>query len=654
MKACKILFFTTFLRLGQVVEAQELKTYQGEYNFGGVAGEAKFNYQLSPANESILQGEFKFESSSKGTIAPSTFERREAVGRFQQNKKEGIWRYLNETHQVTIDDVVDFKVLSRLQSDQIKISANYKSGIPEGKWSIEENAYEGERIKRMSQSDAITFKNGDFIGDLQYKTFIANQTQFLKGNLLEGGILHGEFALVYESDGKLVSEIRNFEKGFLLGIVRRDLNSGQVIEEVIFYNTIRKLNEIEAGTNKGYRIADENFGLNYADGFLSKVSFSEAQVPGNKFIQGFLAKLLQYEGEFLDDEGKLISSPLHTKRFVYELSRADQKAIEEIPLLYNEMFKRTGDFLNESTLKVHRQKSDSIALAYRFLEVQNDKFLELAELIGEMESKRIQFLDIREIINNNFSWLGQPDSIAVKWNERELFEAVVYSPISFETRSYQAIQNYLNEVNAELISRFDLIDKTLKLERDDREIQNLSARLEVKTENLSREFTGDEFEDPRTSILVRRVFESLNANQIEKLKQEFSVEKDFSVKKQQGEFILEIMDEMSAKKSLLAKIWPDYDQMDLVYQEEIFNPFTYTRYNQRVKQRLFESYEDLFESYIKELGEISDIARLKLLINKTQKLNQKLIELRNPDTRKLEQKLNKEKSLIKIESLLGL
>jgi hypothetical protein len=45
---------------------------------------------------------------------------------------------------------------------------------------------------------------------------------------------------------------------------------------------------------------------------------------------------------------------------------------------------------------------------------------------------------------------------------------------------------------------------------------------------------------------------------------------------------------------------------------------------------------------------------LKLLINKTQKLNQKLIELRNPDTRKLEQKLNKEKSLIKIESLLGL
>lgn len=654
MKACKILFFTTFLLLGQVVEAQELKTYQGEYSFGGIAGEAKFNYQLSPANESILQGEFKFESSSKGTLAPSTFERREAVGRFQQNKKEGIWRYLNETHQVTIDEVLDFKVLSRLQSDQIKINANYKSGIPQGKWSIEENAFEGERIKRMSQSDAITFKNGDFIGDLQYKTFIGNQTQFLKGNLLEGGILHGEFALVYESEGVLVSEIRNFEKGFLLGIVRRDLNSGQVIEEVIFYSTIRKLNEIGAGTNKGYRIADEYFGLNYADGFLSKGSFSEAQVPGNIFIHGFLGKLLQYEGEFLDEEGKMISSPLHTKRFVYELSRADQKAIEEIPLLYNEMLKRTGDFLNESTLKMHRQKSDSLALAYRFLEVQNEKFLELAELIGEMESKRIQFLDIREILDNNFSWLGQPDSIAVKWNEMELSEVVVYAPISFETRSYAAIQGYLSEVNTQLNARFDLIDNTLQLERDDKEIQNLSERLEVKTENLKMEFSGDEFEDPRTSNLVRRVFESLNANQIEKLKQEFSLEKDFAVKKQQGEFILEVMDELSSQKSLLAKIWSDYDQMDMVYQEEIFNPFTYTRYNQRVKQRLFESYEGLFDSYLKELGQISDIARLKLLINKTQKLNQKLIELRNPDTRKLEQKLNKEKSLVKIESLLGL
>jgi hypothetical protein len=511
MKACKIMFFTTFLLFGQVVEAQDLKTYQGEYNFGGIAGEAKFNYQLSPANESILQGEFKFESSSKGTLSASTFERREAIGRFQQNKKEGIWRYLNETHQVTINNVVDFKVISRLQSEQIKVNANYKSGIPQGKWSIEENTFEGERIKRMSQSDAITFKNGDFIGDLQYKTFIGNQTQFLKGNLLEGGILNGEFSLVYESDGILVSEIRNFEKGFLLGIVRRDLNSGQVLEEVIFYSTIRKLKEVEAGTNKGYRIADEHFGLNYADGFLSKGSFSEAQIVGNKFIHGFLEKLLQYESEFLDEEGKLISSPLHTKRFVYELSRADQKAIEEIPLLYNEMLKRTGDFLNESTLKIHRQKSDSLALAYRFLEVQHEKFLELGELIGEMESKRIQFLDIRELMDNNFSWLGQPDSIEVDWNERNLSEVVVYTPLGFETRSYSAIQGYLSEVNTQLKVRFNLIDKTLQLERDDKEISNLSARLEVKTENLRKEFTDDEFEDPRTSILVRRVFESLKS-----------------------------------------------------------------------------------------------------------------------------------------------
>src|SRR5690606_31824674 len=98
----------TLILSSHLLFGQDLKSYQGEYKFNGIEGQANFNYQLDPSNESILQGNFKFESSTKGSYSENVFIRKSITGRYEQNKKIGQWDYLDEEHMVTLDEVIDF------------------------------------------------------------------------------------------------------------------------------------------------------------------------------------------------------------------------------------------------------------------------------------------------------------------------------------------------------------------------------------------------------------------------------------------------------------------------------------------------------------------------------------------------------------------
>jgi hypothetical protein len=105
----------------------------------------------------------------------------------------------------------------------------------------------------------------------------------------------------------------------------------------------------------------------------------------------------------------------------------------------------------------------------------------------------------------------------------------------------------------------------------------------------------------------------------------------------------------------LTKIFPSRDKLDELYQEEFFNPFTFSRYNQRVKERLYDNGGmKLFDYYLHQLKGEKDYTKIKVLTAKFENLHVRMLELRNEDTRKLERKIRNNAQPSKIESLLGL
>ncbi|MFN3999067.1 hypothetical protein [Algoriphagus sp.] len=642
------------LLISQLVTAQDLKSYRGAYKFNGIEGDAVFNYQLNPSNESILQGEFKFESSTKGSYSENNFERKAVTGRFELNKKVGQWTYLDEHHQVTLDEVVDFKVISRLVSQQVKILANYQSGLPHGKWTIEENNFEEGKLKKAAQSDAIFFNQGNLVQDLQYKTFKGDNTEFFRAKLSEGGIIHGELTMVYESEGKLISEIRNYERGFLLGLVKRDIQNDELIEEVIFYDTIDKLKKLENGTQNGFRIADEMFEMMYRDGFLDDGYEYLAQMAGNQFLESFLMKLLKNDDSYINPEGELIRSPIHTKRFVYELSRADQKSIEEMPSQYRDNIKKISEYLGESTLNLLKNQGDSTVLAYKYLQLQAEKLEQLKNLFSQIESKRIQFLDLESLYRNYFAWIGKPDTIQAVYKEQEISQVVSYSSAEASTRLIQRLQEFLKDQRNELDKRFALFDIALRVERNSSELLKMSQEIEARTEKVRTLYADEAVQESKSASIIGSISENILINQLRALRTQFATGNEFVQKQADAEMILNLLTTTEDLLPSIKSLNNDFDKMDSLYQEEIFNPFTYTRYNQRVQERLFNSYELIYDYYIDEIKNSKDYNKLNSLIQKAQNLNKKMIELRGQDTRRLEQRLNREKSPLKLEALLGL
>ena len=54
------------------------------------------------------------------------------------------------------------------------------------------------------------------------------------------GVMDGEWVIVYKEGDKLISEVRNYLNGFLIGMVKRDLKTDQLIMDKVYFETIDK------------------------------------------------------------------------------------------------------------------------------------------------------------------------------------------------------------------------------------------------------------------------------------------------------------------------------------------------------------------------------------------------------------------------------
>lgn len=110
------------------VKDPSLKTYLGKYK----NGRATYTYREKPEGGRIYEGRYSYKTTSSS-----------AVGRFKDDKKEGLWVY-------------------RKHRDVLK--ATYKDGVLEGPYESSASVMIGTR-----QSFSVTVENGHFVGKAQGK-----------------------------------------------------------------------------------------------------------------------------------------------------------------------------------------------------------------------------------------------------------------------------------------------------------------------------------------------------------------------------------------------------------------------------------------------------------------------------------------------------
>ncbi|TVP47021.1 MAG: hypothetical protein EA341_13185 [Mongoliibacter sp.] len=650
----KIFWFTLLYSISFFVSAQQTETYDGEYTFTGLKGIGTFEFMKGEGDAIIKQGEFKFIRKERDIEDKTIFYKTEVYGVYEQDLKTGKWEYQDEVHRVQLEDVVEFNLDYDLRSEQILLTAEYKDGVPHGKWVFLENEYVDGRLSPKSQADDFRFNNGDIQGKFQYKSFVEGKTHFIRGELNKEGYMNGEWSFVYREDGILISEVRKYENGFLLGVVKRNLETDAMIQESVFYQTIRKLNAVNAEENKGFRISEDRFGIQFNDGFLSGSDQFAVQKSGNQFITEFLTNILRYDAQFVNQRGELIDFPVHTRRFVFELSRSEQRIVEELPEKFDALQNTVRDYAERNALRLNRQKSDSLSYAYDFFQFQIEKLAEFNELINLFRTKEIQYYDLQYLASEKLPFLREKDEIEYTFEDSTYTKELEYNVGNIEESFYTALSDYISQINEKTSSVKSYVDNSLtRIERDD-DLRGIEGQIRERKDELEEKFIEDEDHDKMTKEILQAVHDNILETNFDQLNEKYAKEENFDEKKETARVMLDLLDEMEGQYDALSEISARAQRLDELYMEEIFNPFTYTRYDQRAKARLYESAEIVFEHYIEELKKETDYTEIKNWVSKIDRFFERMGELREADTRREERRINRRLSVSRIESLLEL
>ena len=637
-----LLQFCSFLAM-----AQQKEKYEGEYRWNQFQGIADFDYFPAGEDSMVLDGQFEFLSQSEPDSR--IFEKNRVKGIYSKNIKTGQWSYRHENFQVLVQDVQDFKLNARLIGTQINLQAGYKNGIPDGEWVFEEIFFNGETRETRTYTDELLFKDGVLSDKLEIRFRDQDRSQFIRGKFLPGGVMDGEWVFVYAQDERLISEVRNYRNGFLLALKKRDLLTDQVLEEVVFFETLNKLNQIESGTNSSFRLADQVFGLEYADGFLSFSPKAKAQTEANDFMSRFFQNLLRYEKAYLNEKGQLVQVPIHTRRMVYEFSRTQQRMIEILPNFYQEVKNKTNRYLNDESFELHKNSSPAMSRAFAVYQILAQRLENLEELVQLLRTKNIQYHDVSQILPNHPELFPAEISFAYNFAQNEQKDRLEMDVTKFEADFFQGLESYIRQIGQTLQREQEIIDESLFVIRQDSELLELEKELSQKTaamEALYQEYPENEY--------IRAVQERVLGDYLGQLKGQYASENRFDLKKEIGERILNQYAELETAFGELLEIDTYPQQVDQAYLEEVFNPFTYSRYDQRVKPKLYDRYEELVNYYKSQLKAAQSGNEVRRWIRKIRLASLRLLELKDQDTKKLERSLNRSSQISKIESLLGL
>ena len=170
------LFFFANVILNFSVFGQSESVYNGHTKFKGKSGQATFEFNEGTDGEIILNEFFGFDRKEIDSLDQTLLTKFQVQGSYSNNIKEGSWSFDQERHKVTLEDVIDFKVLFQLESEDLEIKGIYKDGLPHGSWQLDERVFSNNEKSVKARAEEINFVDGVMIGEISYRNFLEGHT----------------------------------------------------------------------------------------------------------------------------------------------------------------------------------------------------------------------------------------------------------------------------------------------------------------------------------------------------------------------------------------------------------------------------------------------------------------------------------------------
>lgn len=623
--------------------SQRTQTYDSTYQVSpGIVGNARFEYYLDKEGNRIKHGDFIFTRRAKEDSLKAEALVNLRKGSYVHNMKQGEWTYETKKHYIEIEDVSDVGPDYAIHTVEEILKMTYDNGIPVNEILLEASLYKNKVFERRLKFFNSGVLAGKLHGDFEFFVADREKDSVAVNGRAENGLMQGVWEFNYLNENR--QEERIYDRGVLLKLIKKEDN--RVVDE-IEYPLSPGLQAVLRNEESKVELADRPLSLIFSDGYPRSSVFIKEQEKGKEVLVKILQEVFQYDPN-LDVSQQL---PIGANRGFYPLSSSER----------NDLARWTE---TEAEFRVKLQQLNNLRIDHINLvqEQELQVFLKWAEEQEQLEEyikpwnnilskEQIEYYNREGLLVDYAYNLLSTDTISVD-DRQTVFE---YSPQEKgDNFLHYIVENFQdrNRVADSLLEAFSERVESIKI---DREISKLSTDiLEGKAEidnlyNIPIQYSLlDMVLDKSKSYFDAEVY----PGQLQK----FNSAEDVSVRAETGAALLTQVELLKEIYRTAEDIAQRREEIDQLYTELTFDPFTYSdQVPVRKKKRLYNYVtEEVIERLIKRAeSNHTDFTNVLKNLQLIYTLQDRLIFLEDKNTRRLERRLRRSGSLEESVELLN-
>ncbi len=638
---------------------QDRALYSGVFSIGEFwQGSAEYQYSIH-RRDTIFDGPFKFESSRRMPDDKSILTGISYAGKYAKGEKDGSWLFSLKQFEVSENFYIKGNLLVKEANGfEYLVEGKFKNGLADGRWTANKFLVANSNIVDTVFHAQGIAKNGVLTDKFTaYKKDIALSAKFN-----DTGKPSGEWKLLHKGpNGMVLEEFRFFQNGkltehyFRLNNRRVEVrHSGLTLDADDDENwEERPMDELYFKALEFSTIHQNEFRTPFHDS--THASTPEIMGKSNQAIENFMHSFSRYDS--LDIWTKLPGASSVTKPVIllkkFPMSRADERKRKEVGELYMEATTMVEIFLSNLLLEVSQHAHKEIARNVKVMEILQDRLQKLTPCVDRVTDDALLYVDRDQLIPHitpiitypssiDFELKGKPFSTVFDFPSPLLPENGSLHSIHHHTERILQIARELSEETSDILERYQLEGELT--EREERLVEKRDSVLALYRNEAGRE-DFNRFHE--------RISEAVTSLAKEEFKRYARL--DIDQKIDQIKAVQNCYREAIEAYEMIERIPLRIERLEEIYTRSVWNAYTFTYMDERIKDRLYRVYENtLLPLVIDDMVANVECGKLKVKQQNMVNLYQRMVELRDQDTREMERQLRRVSDPEEIMQILSL
>jgi len=639
-----VLFRSSFVT---TVYAQEKQTYKGKYTLrNGISGNAVFQYTTS-GSDTIQNGTFEFEAATIDSSRGNFFNSIQYKGAYDFGLKSGKWNYSAKSLMPFNKFIErDYELIYQSTGKEFIANGNFIDGLASGNWEIIE-----QNILNSSPSDTLFYIKANFHkGTLRGKfEGISNKTVFT-GSINDAGYVDGTWRITHQtSELGRVEESRHFKNGVLINHVI-DFDLGSIAIKYVGLDQEINDDEVWERVNFNSRYFDiiKSAGVGAAYTGLSeavidtKGDFNVNQITDatNKLMEEVLSSFNK-SGEtqyWTLIRGSELIKPVYARLRKFPLSQDEKQNLEEASRLLSESKDIFKAIFENPTVELDRHANKRLMFYYEFLKIYQARTSRLADLVSQFSNPAFEYINREEIFDYLFSGMQYPESVKYEFKDTTFTEIVEFPKILIDQRGNANLaMRHLKSILTEITKIESAIDIILESRIKEAKLIEKEKALVVKRDSVTSLFNSDIGEEEANPYLLM-ISNKVQSVTLLAFKDYASL--DLEQKVESIDELMQCFDAFIRLHNSHADIPRKLTRLNELYTRTVWNPYTMTDMNERVKERVYNAFEShLLPYYFNDIQASINCSEIGTKYNNFEMIYKRMVELRERDTKDIEREL---------------